>query len=121
MTVLFNVVGFFVSILLTDSYAGKYGACFGLGILIALSGVFNFPFSFVPSDGTSAPTEAKIGIGAAVSPEVATGSLLENELVSKAFSLSFFFLGVLICALCVMFYRKTRNDATQYTEIGLNV
>ena len=100
VTLIFNIVGFFVSMLLSDSYAGKYGACFGLGMLIVLSGIFNFPFTLQQQSGN---------IGRS------------RDVWGRTMSIIFISLGTLTCILCLALYRRIGSEITRYTDVGMPV
>lgn len=97
VTVVFNLVGYLVSIFLCDSYAGRYGATFGFGLLIFASGILKFPL--FNAESGQAPKQG-------------------NQLFANSVWVICVVAGALISTVSLSLYRKVRKDIVRYNEIS---
>jgi hypothetical protein len=97
VTVVFNLVGYLVSIFLCDSYAGRYGATFGFGLLIFASGILKFPL--LAEESGQAPKQG-------------------NQFFANGVWIVCVVAGALISTVSLSLYRRVRKDIIRYNEIS---
>lgn len=90
LTLVFNLVGFCISILIADSYAGRYGTVFGFGLLLFLSGAIKLPFvlGHYPKDASD-----------------------------FALCIVFIVVGFAVSSVCLWLYNRARRQSLRYAEI----